>query len=369
MIVRQENNLTVDAPKTYLSSSEAAGTTIYRVKNTTGLTNGWGVQLGETGQDRSEVVLGTNTNAGTITCAASDFEHPADLPVYFIKYNQVVFERSTAGTTGTATPMTNGTVEISADSPHTIFDDTTGSISYAYKTYLRNSTLSVNSTESDWIVITPEFYWLASIRQRVRDKLWNSAFIEDNQIDDWANEWKDEMQNAANSVNEEYSIGTVQVAFGTAGLGTVTTGDFKQARRVEITYNGNDWFLSTKQPLNEFLPTQTFNSTHPYHNWQGDTIFRVQPAESGGTAQFWFYRTGTPMVNDTDGLPLSMRAYTKSFVDYSLGQAYQKEGNKPNEAQIKFNEANIQKEMFVRQIAPRDKTGPTMVQFTDVVSG
>ena len=176
------------------------------------------------------------------------------------------------------------------------------------------------------------------------------------------------MQNAAVSVNEEYGIGTVQVGFGTAGLGTITTTDFKQPRRMEITYNGNDWFLSTKQNLTEFSPTQSYNSTHPYHNWQGDTIFRVQPAGSGGTAQFWFYRGGTPMVNDTDGLPLEMRAYTKSFVDYGLGKAYQKEG-KSAEANIKMAEASGQKQMFVNQIAPRDKTGPLYVQLTDVVSG
>ena len=369
MIVKAANSLTIDAPKTYLSNAEAAGTTVYRVKNTTGLTNGWAVQIGETGQDRSEVILGTNTNVGTITGATSDFEHPADLPVYFIKYNQVVFERSTAGTTGTATPMTNGTIEISADSPHTIFDDTTGSVSYAYKTYFRNSTLAVNSTESDWIVITPTFYSLSVVRDRVKSKLWNSEFVTDNTIDDWINEWKDEMTNALVSVNEDYAIGTVGVGFGTNGLGTVTTTDFKQPRKMEITYDGGvTYTLSTKQHLNEFDPNQTYLSSHPYHNWQGDNIFKVQPADSGGTAVVYFYRLGTPMVNDTDELPFPMRGYTKSFVDYGLGQAYQKEGNKPTEAQAKFNEANLQKAMFVNQSTPRDKTSTEMISLVENIS-
>ena len=369
MIVRQANNLTIDAPKTYLANAEAAGTTVYRVKNTTGLTNGWAVQLGETGQDRSEVILGTNTNVGTITGAASDFEHPADLPVYFIKYNQVVFQRSTTGTAGTAAPITNGTIEISADSPYTIFDDTSGSVSYAYKTYFRNSTLAVNSTESDWIVIAPTFYSLSVLRDRVKSKLWNSEFVTDNTIDDWINEWKDEMTNALVSVNEDYAIGTVGVGFGTNGLGTVTTTDFKQPRKMEITYDGGvTYTLSTKQHLNEFDPNQTYLSSHPYHNWQGDNVFKVQPADSGGTAVVYFYRLGTPMVNDTDELPFPMRGYTKSFVDYGLGQAYQKEGNKPSEAQAKFNEANLQKQMFVNQSTPRDKSSTEMVELVENVS-
>ena len=369
MVIRQNNlNNTVDAPKSYLSSAEAAGTTIVRAKNTAGLTAGWAVQIGETGQDRTEIVLGTATNAGTINVAVTDFEHPADTPLYFIKYNQLVFEVSTTGTAGVATVLANGTVEIQADAPYTQFDDTAGSTTYTYKTYPRNSGLSVNGPESDWIVVTPEFYWLSSLRQRVKDKLWNSNFVQDNQIDDWLNEWKDEMQNAAVSVNEEYSIGTAQVAFGTAGLGTVTTADFKQPRRVEVTYNGNDWFLSTKHNLTEFSPNQTFNSTHPYHSWYGDTVFRIHPAESGGTAQFWFYRTGTPMLNDTDQLPLPMRPYTKSFVDYALGQAYQKDG-KVQQAESRINEAYNKKVMFTSQISARDKTGPLYVTLTDVTSG
>src|SRR3990167_1740687 len=368
MIIQQSNNLTENSPLTYLSSDEAAGTTVLRVKNSAAMTTGWAVQLGRTGEERTEVKLGTAPNVGTINIAATDFAHPANTPLYLIKYNQLVFEVSTTGTAGTATPLTNGTITIQADHPFTQFDDTTGSVSYTYKTYFRNSALSVNSTESDWIVITPEFYWLSSMRERVKEKLWNANFITNDQIDNWLNEWKDEMTNVAISVNGDYAIGTVNVSFGTAGLGTVTTADFKQPKKLEVTYNGNDYFLSTKQMINEFVPDQEFNSTHPYHNWEGDTVFHVKPPEDGGTAKIYFYRLGTPMVNDTDGLPLPLRGYTKSFVDYALGHAYQKDG-KTTEASIRLADANAQKSMFVGQISPHDRTGPTMIFFTDVVDG
>lgn len=265
--------------------------------------------------------------------------------------------------------MANGTVTIQADQHFTQFDDTTGSSVYGYRTYFRSSGLAANSTESDWI--TPagySFYSLAKIRERVREKLWNSDFVDDLTVDNWINEWKDEMANALISVNEDYAIGTVNVAFGTNGYGTVTTGDFKQPKRVEVTYNGADYFLSTKRGLNDYYPNEVVNSAHPCHNWEGDTVIHVMPADTSGTAKIWYYKTGTPMVNETDELPLSMHPYTKSFVDYSLGMAYQKDG-KTAEADRKFGDSYAQKDMFLRQIAPRDKSSQTFVKLDEVISG
>ena len=63
---------------------------------------------------------------------------------------------------------------------------------------------------------------------------------------------------------------------------------------------------------------EQFNSTRPFHNWMGDTIFQVKPEESGGTARIAFYRLGTTMVNDTDELPNYMRGYTDGFVEYNF---------------------------------------------------
>src|SRR3990167_2500281 len=230
MVIQAVNNLHIDAPQTFLSVAEVAGTTVLRVRNSAGINTSWAVQVGRIGEEQSEVVLGTVPNSGTINCGALAFEHPSDTPLYFIKYNQVVFERSTSGTAGTATAMTSGTVGYQADSNYTIFDDTSGSTTYAYKTYFRNSELAVNSTESDWIIPGGAvFYSLSALRDRVKEKLWNSDFIKsDKTIDNWINEWKDEMSNAAIKVNENYAMGTVDLAFGTTGLGTITTGDFKQ---------------------------------------------------------------------------------------------------------------------------------------------
>jgi len=376
MIVRNLNDLDTNASPTYLANDEVAGTTVIRAKNTTGFTNGWAIQIGKTGEDRTEVVLGTVTNVGTFSVATLDFDHSKDTPLFPIKYNQVVFEKSTAGTAGTATPITNGTIEYQADAfdqqtgqSYTLFDDTNGTTTDAYKTYFRNSTLAVNSTESDWITSAGfTFYSLGKIRSRVREKLWDSNFAADGEIDNWINEAKDEFTNAVISVNEDYAIGTVNVSFGTNGLGTITTADFKQPKRIEVTYNGSDFFLSTKRDLNTYFPNETVNSAHPYHNWEGNTVLRVMPSTEAGTAKIWYYKTGTPMVNETDELPLPLHPYTKSFVDYSLGMAYQKDG-KQTEAKNNFIMANSAKNQFIEQITPRDKSSQTYVKIDEVISG
>jgi len=376
MIIKSLNDLDSKSPSTLLTNAEVAGTTSIRVGNTTGLTSQWAVQIGKTGEDQTEVLIGTVTNIGTMGITALNFAHSANTPVIFIKYDQVVFEKSAAGTAGTATPIANGTITYQADAldqqtgqSYTIFDDTSGTVTDAYRTYFRNSVLVVNSTESDWITSAGfTFYSLGKLRQRIREKLWASDFASDNEINNWINEWKDEMVNSAVSVNEDYSIGTVNVAFGTNGLGTVTTTDFKQPKRIEITYNGSDYFLSTKRALNEYYPSEVVNSAHPYHNWEGDTVIRVMPSDEAGTAKIWYYQTGTPMVNDTDELPLPMRAYTNSFVSHGLGMAYQKDG-KTTEARDQFSYANSAKNQFTVQITPRDKSGPTYVKIEEVTSG
>jgi len=364
MIIPNRNLLSDGAPKTHLTAAIASGATVYPVKNTAGFTTSYAIQVGETGLEQSEVLIGTVTNNGTITGAASKFEHPVDTPVYNLKFDQVVFERSTVGTSGTATPMTNGTVTYQADADNTIFDDTSGSSSYAYRTYFKNSAGVAGSTsvESDWITSAGfSFYSLARLRERIREKLWNDTFVSDDMVNNWINEWKTEMVNAAISVNQEYSMGTVYVGFGTNGLGTITTDDFKQPRRIWITYDsGASFNNSTKAHPTSFLPEQQIPSTAPRHIWRGDSVFEVKPAENGGTALIEFYRFGTVIVNDTDELPLSLRAYTKSFVDYGLSQAFLKD-EKFAEAKMKLSEANQARELFKLESSPRDKSSQTVV--------
>lgn len=368
MLIKVSNNLHEEVPKTFLSTSAASSATSITVRNNGGFTTSYAIQIGEVGQELSEAVIGTPTGSTNVNTPALSFAHPADTPVYQIKFNQVVYEKSTTGTAGTATAITDGTVTYQADNLFTVFDDTAGASGDAFRTRFRNSALGSNTAQSDWI--TPagfSFYSLAKMRERVKEKLWSSTYLTDLVVNNWVNEWKDEMVMAAISTNEDYSMGTVDVGFGTAGLGTITTADFNQIRRFEVTYNGNDFYLSTRKNPNDFLPDQTFSSVHPYHNWLGDTIFQVKPPESGGTARISFYRFGTTMVNDTDELPLPLRPYTKSFVDYVLAQAYLKD-SKSDYYDKMMIVANASKNTFINQLSPRDKSGPQMIDLVENIT-
>lgn len=373
MIIQSRNTLAITAPKTFSTNAEAAGAASIRWKNPNGFNASWAIQIGETADEQSEVkLLGTATPGGTAgtTTAVLDFEHPADTPIYAIKYNQVVFEKSSAGTAGTAAPITNGTVTYDASSDFTQFDDTSGNpATDAYRTYFRNSVTSGTSPESDWITNTGfSFYSLAAIRQRTKNKMWDASFIrEDSTFDDWTNEFKDRVTNKVIQVNEDYALGTVGVGFSSNGLGTVTTGDFSQARRVWVTYNGVGTNESVKMNINDVNPNQVFSSASPRHAWVGDTVFQVFPAESGGTALFTFYRFGTTMQNDTDELPLPLRSMTDKFVDYNLLQAQYKD------SKISFIEKKSIEESLVADVAailtPRDKSGATYVDIVETISG
>lgn len=376
MIISTRNFLTNEpwVPITRTTHLEVAGTGNIRWENPNGFAASWAVQIGDTGEEQSEITILSastpNGTAGTMT-ANTLYEHPADTPVFGIKYNQVVFLRSTTGTAGAATVMTNGTVTIAPDGINTIFDDTSGSTSYAYKTRFRNSVLDVVSSDSDWIIPGGySFYSLGKIRERAKERLFSSKFIKsDLTLNDWANEWYYSMINAAVSVNQSYAIGTADVGFGTNGLGTISTSNFKQVKRVDISYDGGStWFLSTNNDYSWYPRGQTFLSSHPYHQWRGDNVFEILPAESGGTARLEFYTFGTTLVNDSDELPVPLRPYTKSFVDYIQATAYLKDG-KTGEYQNKMAEAIAERNNFLTEISPRDKTGNTSIKIVEPLTG
>lgn len=373
MLIKALNDLDKRASYTFLSNTEASGASTVRVQNVDGFVASWGIQIGKTGEERSEVLtLGTATPSGTAltVTGTTRFEHATDTPIYAIKWNQIVFERSTVGTAGTATPMTSGTLTITADSPYTVFDDTTGATTYAYKTYYRNSVTTDISSESDWL--TPagySFYSLAKMRERTKNKLFNAGYIKyDLLVDDWINEWTEKMTNTATDVNQDYNIGTADVAFGTSGLGTITASDFKEVRRMWVTTNGTDFYASTKIGMTGYSPNQTFNSTYPYHDFQGDNIFNIHPSGSLGTARIAYYKLNSVLVNDSDELPVSMRGYTKSFVDYALSMAYYMD-EKDQKGLLFSSNAKEELERFRSEITPRSKSGPVTIRAFEPIDG
>jgi len=357
-------------PVTGLAKDHAAGVGTLTVYNLSGFSANWAVQVGNTGQELAEILLlSASTPSGTLgTFTANDtFEHPIDTPIYGIKYNQVVLGVATGGTNtdGTVAVITDGTVGLQVDSPNTIFDYSSGTSTDAYKSRFKNSVTGDQSDWSDWILPGGlAFYAKGRIRDRIKEKLSSAGYIRsDDTIDDWINEWRETLTNAAVEVNEDYCIGTVDIAFsGTAELGTITRSDFKQIRRVWMTSNGQDFYQATKMELNEFFPNQDFLDEMPFFYMQSDNVIGRKPSNSSGTARIAYYSIGTILTNDSDELPHSMRGYTKSFEHYGLGQAYLKDGKDAQyQTEITLAEGDLAR--FTQQITPRNKTGNEYISF------
>lgn len=304
------------------------------------------------------------------TSAGLTFDHPTDTPVYATRYDQVVFKRSTSGTAGTVTPLSSGTITYQPDQLFTQLEDTSTQSGYAYKASFRNSLDGEETADSDWLTSTGySFYSRSKIRDRIKGKLYDSGFIKDDEtINDWINEWQENMNNAAVHTNKDYSIGTVDVAFGTAGLGTITATDYKDIRRVWVTTDATNFYVAQRISQTDFDPQQVFSISQPAYYPYGDTVFGVKPDGSIGTARISYYTMPTIMNDDGDELPVVMRAYSKSFVDYGLSQALQIDG-KADQAAKKMSDAENALSLFVSDITPRSNSGPRFIKVTDDVAG
>lgn len=372
MIISIQNNLD-NLPTTQYSLTSinlSAGGTVVPVKNANPFSVSTAIQLGKTAESQSEIVVITEYSAdGTMGVdSALRFDHNLDTPVFDIHYDRIIVKRSTTGTAGTATAI--GTVDITPNSEYTDYDDTSGVATYAYKTQFTNSVSGDLSSESDWFIPGgPTFYSLQALRTRVKDALYNASYMKsDDTMNDWINEWMEQMTNAAIKVNQGYSMGTTSVAFGTSSLGTITNSDFKTANKIEISYDGVQYTNSREIPVNRFTNSDTFSSLYPQHSWIGDTVFMSLPQGNAGTARITYSRLATRLVNDSDELPLSLRSYTTSCIEYVLYKAFDNDLKRDYASDHYGKFIKLQQD-FIHEITPRDFTGPKTIDLTDSLSG
>lgn len=372
MLLQVENNL-ARLPSTLfsaLSVNTNSGGTVLPVKNINSFTNGWAVQIGQTGEEQAEIVNVSGVPAGTAlnTGGTTRFNHAQDTPVYNVHYDSVIFRRSTSGTAGSASPL--ATVSITPDSFYTEYNDASGIASYAYQTQFYNSVSGDLSGTSSWFIPGgASFYSLQRLRNRIKKNLFSSNYIvDDTTIDEWINEYVEVMTNAALKVNQGYSSGTVQYGFGTAGLGTVTAPLFKYASKIELTTDGITFFNSTEIPVNRFSSGEMFNSVAPRHFWQGDTVFGVLPFGNAGTARFTLGQLSTQLVNDSDELPQFLKGYTTGGVEYGLYRAKSLD-QKDAAAQGHWDKFVGYQNVFISEITPRDQTGVKMIDMVEGIEG
>lgn len=372
MLLSVENNLSrlPSSQVSFLSTNVTAGGTVWPVKNINAITNQWAQQVGQTGEERAEIVIVSGAPSGTAfnSSGTAKYAHPLDTPVYQIHYDKIIFLRSDTGTAGTATAI--ATVSITPDSFYTQYDDTSGVASYAYQTQYYNSVSGDTSGTSPWFIPGgPAFYSRQRLRDRVKANLYNANFIgDDDTIHDWIYEWTEEMTNTALKLNQAYSLGTAAYSFGTAGLGTITEPLFKYASKIEITYDGVTYLPSTEIPFNRFSATDYFSANAPRHAWQGDTIFHILPESTGGTVRMTLGNLSSEMTEDSDELSQFLRGYTRGCLEYCLYRAKNLD-QKDADADKHYAKHLGIKADFVKEMTPRDQTGIKMIELIDSVGG
>lgn len=374
MNIKILNNLDSTSQFSYVSSNVSQGASTIPVRNTNAFQTNWAVQFGNTGEETAEIVVlagSTIADPNIYLSGTAKYDHPQDTPIFNIHFDKLVLKRSITGTAGSAVAFTGSTISITPDSSYTEFNDTTGLDTYAYKTqYLCTATNDV-SAESDWVVPGgPALYSLSGLRQRLKDNLVSANYVkEDRIIDTWINEWVESMTNSAIKVNQDFSLGTVGVTFGTTGLGTITSTDFKQPRKVEVNYAGGTTLaLSQQIGINAFSQFDQFSSTDPRHYWLGDSIIGILPAQTGGTVNLTYSKMSTVLFEDVDELPVSLRSYTTGCVHWALYRAYDLD-QKKEQAESHYGKFRAVQNDFVNDMTPRDVSGPKFIHFTDSLSG
>lgn len=153
MIIPVLNPETTEYEKSYLSTSFAAGITSIIVKNNNRFAANQRIMIGQMGQEKTEIVTVSSVNADgvTIVIGATLFPHSADDPVFVLQFDQVKYYRSITGSTGTYTLLTTVALDVDNENLQTIYDDTTGLVTYYYKVTLYHSISTVESALSDAI--------------------------------------------------------------------------------------------------------------------------------------------------------------------------------------------------------------------------
>lgn len=336
------------------------------------------MQIGQTGEEVAEILLisgapsGTQINFGTSPSHPAGtllFGHAQDTPIYQIHYDQFVLSRSTAGTGGPFSAL--ATVSITPDNLYTQYNDSTGAAGYAYYAQYYNSvTGDLSGSSSVFIPGGPTYYSLQKIRQRIKDKLYSAGYIRDDSIiTDWINEAYEDLSNSAIKVNQNYMLGTAAYGFGTSGLGTITDSTFKQPIKVEVTFDGGvTYYPSAKIEVRSFTESDFFSLNSPRHAWIGETVFEILPHQQSGSAKITYSQRFTPLVNDSDELTQTLKAYTGAFVEYALGIAYGLD-QKDTESQQHYQLFGQKKGDFVAEITPRDLTGAETIDINESISG
>lgn len=146
------NPETTNYEKSYLTNPYSVGTTSIQVKNNDRFAANDRIMIGEMGNEATEVVTvsSVSSDGNTIVVGATVFAHSADDPVYELRFDTARFYRSTDGGVNYSL-VSSQALDVDNADLTTVYDDTTGTSAYYYKTTAYHSISTIESAFSDVI--------------------------------------------------------------------------------------------------------------------------------------------------------------------------------------------------------------------------
>lgn len=325
MRIRAINPDVSRSPKSFLSTAVVATGTTLTVKNSSPFATNDYVQVGEIGNERTEIVLASAVPDNTsLTVGALKFPHGVDTPIYQLRYNRVRFYRST---NDGVTYSLLATVDIQPDSLVTIYNDPNPGAAYYYKVSYYNSTTTTESDKSAGLIATGyTTYSLKKIEDQVLvlypDR--EERFIKREDIKDWINERYLMVQQDVRELDHGYFL-----TDNTSSPTSLTNGTSKYllpnnylgTKKLEIAYDGANYYRLMPLDIREQHNQTTWSKTEPVYDFVGNYLyFQPTPDSSSGKYKHWYYYWDELDLM-TDELDQAVRPFKEVLVMHALAKA------------------------------------------------
>lgn len=321
------------------------------IQNTAGLLVDDLIVIGKPTEEKTEIGRIQAITGKTITLTNNlSQSHSINTIIQKTLFNKVKFYKSTTGEDGPYIEVS--TKDIAIDEPYTSYVDSSVAPNTYYKIAYYNSYTSTESDKSPAVSIGgfPKDS-LISITERCLKQFGDTKekILHREEIEEWANQAKDDLCNAVAETNEKY-FSELLIGVISNGDTTITLPDtVKKIQKVSIKYAGehieaapiNIQNIDDDDRYSQYSPVYAFN------NYK----LEVRP---GATADDTEYKirieaNQNDLVDDNDRLPYVLRPYSHVVDLYVLAMAFRSD-NEHNVGRNYMQDYEVKKDEMLEQI-------------------
>ena len=138
--------------------------------------------------------------------------------------------------------------------------------------------------------------------------------------------------------------------------------DFRKMTRIDLSYNGTDYFKGCSLSIGEDDPNNTYSESYPYY-YLRDNVIGILPTPTGNVtagAKIWYERRVPSLKNEGDELPYILRDYKNTVIDFALFKALIAESD-PRARDYRASFENG-RSIMVKSLSDRDYTSNKKVE-------